>query len=185
MVAAVIGFLGNEGVAILRIRTGRRIGSAALEADGRHAQVDGITSLGVLVGAVAVWLGLPIADPIVGMLISITILFVSRDAAMAMWHRLMDAVDPSLADEVSRVARETPGVRGVEEPRVRWLGHRLWAELHILVDENVPLREAHAVAEEVRHRLFHAEPRLVEVAIHVDPWGESSIDHHATTSHHR
>jgi cation diffusion facilitator family transporter len=185
MVAAVVGFLGNEGVAILRIRTGRRIGSAALEADGRHAQVDGFTSLGVLIGAVAVWLGAPIADPIVGLLISITILFVSRDAALAMWHRLMDAVDPSLGAVIIRVSGETPGVRGIEDPRVRWLGHRLWADMHILVDEDMTLRAAHAIAEDVRHRLFHAEPRLADVVIHVDPVGASGTNYHATTSHHR
>jgi cation diffusion facilitator family transporter len=184
IVAAVVGFLGNEGVAILRIRTGRRIGSAALEADGRHAQVDGFTSLGVLIGAVAVWLGAPIADPIVGLLISISILFVSRDAARAMGRRLMDAVDPSLGDVLNRVAGETPGVRGVEASRVRWLGHRLWADMHILVDEEMTLRAAHAIAEDVRHRLFHAEPRLADIVVHVDPIGESGADYHAKTSQH-
>ncbi len=184
MIAAVIGFLGNEAVAILRIRTGRRIGSAALEADGRHAQIDGITSLGVLVGAVAVWLGYPIADPIVGMLISVIIVFVSRDAARTMWRRLMDAIEPGVLAGVERVARDTPGVEGVENLRVRWLGHRLWAELNLLVDENVSLRDSHTIAEEVRHRLFHAEPRLAQVSVHVDPSGSSGLDHHAQTSHH-
>ncbi|HLZ07719.1 MAG TPA: cation diffusion facilitator family transporter [Chloroflexota bacterium] len=185
MVAALVGFLGNEGVAILRIRTGRRIGSAALEADGRHAQVDGLTSLGVLIGAVAVWLGAPIADPIVGLMISVTILFVSRDAALAMWRRLMDAVDPSLGERLTNVTRETPGVQGVEVPRVRWLGHRLWADLHILVDEDLSLKAAHAIAEDVRHRLFHAERRLADIVVHVDPVGSCGTDYHATTSKHQ
>jgi cation diffusion facilitator family transporter len=185
MAAAVVGFAGNELVAILRIRTGRRIGSAALEADGEHARVDGLTSLGVLVGAVAVWLGFPLADPIVGLLISVAILFVTKDAALAMWHRMMDAVDPALVERVDAVVKSTPGVEGTEDVRLRWLGHRLWAELHVLVDENAPLRDAHAIAEEVRHKLFHAMPRLAEVTVHLDPHGTADANYHDVTEHHR
>jgi cation diffusion facilitator family transporter len=185
MAAAVVGFLGNEGVAWLRTRTGRKIGSAALEADGQHARADGYTSLGVLVGAVAVWLGAPIADPIVGMLISVAILVVSKDTAVAMWRRLMDAVDPSLVARVERAALATPGVQSIEDLRVRWLGHRLWAELHAVVDEDLPLRDAHAVAEDLRHRLYHAVPQLAETSVHLDPCGHSGADAHAVTQHHQ
>lgn len=72
--ASVIGFLGNEAVAVFRIRVGKEVGSAALTADGYHARVDGLTSLAVLVGAAGVWLGYPAADPIVGLIISAVIL---------------------------------------------------------------------------------------------------------------
>ncbi len=185
MAAALVGFLGNEAVALLRIRTGRRIGSAALEADGAHARVDGLTSLGVLVGALAVALGAPIADPIVGLLISVAILFVTKDATVAMWHRLMDAVDPALVEQAEAIARSTPGVVGVHELRARWLGHRLHASLHVTVDEDLSVTDAHAIAEEVRHRLFHAFPSLEDISIHPDPCGHSGVDHHATTAHHQ
>lgn len=185
MAAALVGFLGNEAVALLRIRTGRRIGSAALEADGAHARVDGLTSLGVLVGAVAVALGAPIADPIVGLLISVAILFVTKDATVAMWHRLMDAVDPTLVEQAEAIARSTPGVVDVHDLRVRWLGHRLQASLQVTVDEDLSLSDAHAISEEVRHRLFHAFPRLADASIHVDPCGHSGVNHHGTTAHHQ
>ncbi|RWF45201.1 MAG: cation transporter, partial [Mesorhizobium sp.] len=66
--AGVIGFLGNEAVAVFRIRVGRQINSAALIADGYHARTDGLTSLAVVAGAVGVWLGYPLADPIIGLL---------------------------------------------------------------------------------------------------------------------
>lgn len=185
MVAALAGFLGNELVAILRIRTGRRIGSAALEADGQHARTDGLTSLGVLLGTIAVALGAPIADPLVGLAISGMILLVSKDALVAMGHRLLDAVDPALVERAEEVARSTPGVLDVHELRLRWVGHQLTAELHVSVDEAASLAQAHAIAEEVRHRLFHALPRLTEVSVHVDPTGDSGIDYHASTAHHR
>jgi cation diffusion facilitator family transporter len=185
MAAAVVGFLGNELVSVIRIRTGRRIGSAALEADGQHARVDGLTSLAVLLGALAVWLGFPIADPIVGLFISAAILWVTKDAALVIGHRLLDAVDPVLVHRLEHAAEHSPGVEGVDAFRVRWVGHRLWAQLRVRVDEDTTLTAAHAIAEDVRHRLFHAEPRLSDVSVHVDPCGHSGVDHHELMAHHR
>jgi cation diffusion facilitator family transporter len=184
MVAAVVGFLGNEAVAQLRIRVGREIGSAALVADGQHARVDGFTSLAVLVGAVGVLAGFPLADPIVGLLITIAILFIVRDAARTMWRRLMDAVDPELVDGIERTAAGIPGVEGVHDVRVRWLGHLLASELHITVDETLSTRASHQIAEEARHALFHAQPRLSIITVHVDPDGQGGKDPHRTTAHH-
>ena len=79
--AGLIGFAGNELVAIYRIRVGRRIGSAALVADGLHARTDGFTSLAVVLGALGALAGFPLADPIVGVLITVAILVVLRGAA--------------------------------------------------------------------------------------------------------
>lgn len=81
VVAGIVGFVGNEAVAQYRIRVGRHIGSAALEADGHHARTDGFTSLAVVAGALGVALGWRLADPIVGILIIVAILVVVRSAA--------------------------------------------------------------------------------------------------------
>jgi cation diffusion facilitator family transporter len=180
--AAIVGFLGNEGVAVFRIRVG--IGSAALVADGQHARVDGITSLAVLFGAIGSLLGHPIVDPIVGLLITIAILFIVKDTTVMMWHRLMDAVEPQTVDRIEQAAATVPGAHDVHDVRVRWLGHRLQAELHITVDEDMPTRESHRLAEEVRHTLFHAEPRLSVITVHADPCGHGGEDPHALTAHH-
>jgi cation diffusion facilitator family transporter len=182
--AAVIGFLGNEAVAWLQIRTGRRIGSAAMVADGLHARTDGLTSLAVLIAVVGAWLGYPIVDPIIGLLIGVTILFITRDAVKTMWYRLMDAVDPSLVDRVERVAAGVDGVVRVEEARVRWLGHQLQADLVIVADEDLPTRESHRIAEDVRHALFHDQAHLAFVNIHVNPCGHSGTSHHQSLRHH-
>lgn len=184
IVASIVGFLGNEAVALLRIRVGREIGSAALVADGQHARVDGLTSLAVLLGALGVLAGYPIADPIVGLLITVAILFIARDAALTMWYRLMDAVEPEVVDTIERTAATVAGVQEVHDVRVRWLGHKLQAEVHVLVDEDLPTHASHQLAEEVRHALFHALPKLAVVNVHTDPCGHSGRDHHATTAHH-
>jgi cation diffusion facilitator family transporter len=185
--AAIIGFAGNEIAALVRIRTGRRIGSAALVADGMHARIDGLTSLAVLLGAIGVWLGFPLADPIIGGLIGVAILFIVRDAAVTMWRRLMDAVDPELLDRMEDVAGSVPGVRGVHDVRLRWIGHALWSELHIEVDGDVSTADSHHIAENVRHDLYHALPRLREITVHVDPCPcdtGNPIAYHELTAHH-
>jgi cation diffusion facilitator family transporter len=182
--ASVIGFIGNEAVAMLQIRTGKRIGSAAMVADGLHARTDGLTSLAVLVAVGGSVLGFPIVDPIIGLLIGVTILFIARDAITTMWYRLMDAIDPELVDRIEREAAQVPGIQLVRDVRVRWMGHQLQAELHIVVDEDLPTRASHELAEEVRHRLLHDQPHLSTVTVHVDPCGHSGTDPHAALAHH-
>jgi cation diffusion facilitator family transporter len=184
MAAAIVGFLGNEAVAVFRIRVGRQIGSAALVADGLHARVDGLTSLGVLAGTVGVALGFPLADPMVGVLIGVAILFVVRSAVREMWYRLMDAVDPSITLVLEGTAQSIDGVRGVHDLRVRWLGHRLHLELHVEVDGCLPTIESHRIVEQVRHDLFHVQPALAEAVVHADPCECDGQNHHELTLHH-
>jgi cation diffusion facilitator family transporter len=183
-VAGVIGFAGNELVAIYRTRVGRRIGSAALVADGLHARTDGLTSLAVVLGALGVAAGWPRADPLVGLGITVAILFVLRDAARDIYHRLMDSVDPELVDEVIDVVRAVDGVMGLDSARIRWIGHELHAEVEIVCAPALTIVEAHAVAEDVHHRLLHEIPRLARATIHVSPPPGHAIDPHATTAHH-
>jgi cation diffusion facilitator family transporter len=181
--AAIIGFLGNEIVARYRITVGRRIGSAALVADGLHARTDGFTSLAVLVGAGGVAIGWDWADPVVGLLITVAILFVLRDAAREIYRRLMDAVDPALVDTVEATLRQTAGVREVGGVYLRWIGHRLRAECEIVVDATLPVSTAHAIAVDAEHRLMHAIPQLSAALVHTDPHGPA--DHHAELHHHQ
>ncbi|GGO71578.1 cation efflux system protein [Nonomuraea cavernae] len=183
--AGVVGFLGNEWVARYRIKVGREIGSAALVADGLHARTDGFTSLAVLLGAGGSALGFPLADPIVGLLITVAICFVLRDAAREIYHRLMDAVDPGLVDQAEAVLRTVGGVRRVGSVRLRWIGHALHAEVEILVGHDLTLLQAHALAVEAEHRLIHEMPRLRAATVHTDPYDPSGADHHAPLNSHR
>jgi len=183
--AAVIGFLGNELVAVFRIRVGKEIGSAALVADGYHARTDGFTSLAVLAGAVGVWLGFPLLDPIVGLGIGAAILGIVWKSAQDMWHRLMDAVDPEIHEDFRHTASHVPGVLDVHNTALRWLGHRLYGEMHITVNCQQTTLQSHLIAEEVRHRLFHELPALVEVIVHTDPCEcDETIECHPTRHHY-
>ncbi|MFJ6508501.1 cation diffusion facilitator family transporter [Streptomyces sp. NPDC091879] len=184
-VAALIGFAGNEWVARHRIRVGRAIGSAALVADGLHARTDAFTSLAVLVGAGGSALGWQLADPLVGLAITVAILVVLRDAAREVFRRVMDAVEPELVDRAEQALRDVAGVRDVGELRLRWIGHRLRGEVAVMVDGEVTVRRAHAIAVEAEHALLHAVPKLTAALVHADPAplpGEA--DPHGRLAHH-
>ncbi len=181
--ASVIGFLGNEAVAQFRIKVGKEIGSAALVADGHHARVDGLTSLAVLFGAVGVWLGYPLADPIVGLLITAAIFRIVWESGKSIFIRLLDGVDPEVIDEIKHAVNHTPGVCDIAEVRVRWLGHRLHAELNIAVSPELSVEEGHKIATEARHQLLHHLRYLSNATIHIDPVNASGEKHHRITEH--
>ena len=158
--ASIIGFLGNEAVAIFRIRVGREINSAALIADGYHARIDGWTSLSVLAGAWGVWRGYPLADSIVGLAITIAIFAIVIQNAKEIFARMLDGVNPAVVEEIRHTADHMPEVREVTDVRARWLGHRLHAEVNIAVDSHLTVTQAHTVAAELRHQLMHALPQM-------------------------
>jgi cation diffusion facilitator family transporter len=181
--AAVIGFVGNEVVAIFRIRVGRQIGSAALVADGYHARTDGWTSLAVLLGAIGVWLGYPLADPIVGLLIAAAILVIVWQSGKVVFTRLLDGVDPEVIDDIQHAASHVLGVEEVGEVRARWVGHRLRAEVNVAVDPDLSVAEGHAIALEVNHQLLHELGYLDMAVVHVDPVQEAGEEHHRIATH--
>jgi cation diffusion facilitator family transporter len=183
MAASVIGFIGNEGVAIFRIRVGREIESAALIADGYHARIDGWTSLAVFFGAVGVWIGYPLADPIVGALITIAIAQIVWQSAKAVFTRMLDGVDPKLIDDLRHAATHVPGVEKVTDVRARWLGHRLYAEMNVAVAPQLSVEEGHALAKEVRHEAMHHVGYLSNVVIHIDPMQEAGKEFHRIHKH--
>ena len=167
--AGLIGFIGNELVAVYRIRVGRRIGSVALVADGLHARTDGFTSLAVVLGAGGVALGFPLADPIVGLLITVAILAVLRTAVCDVFRRLMDGVDPHLVDAAEAALAAEPGVTAVRSVKMRWLGHRLHADAELDIDPATSLDEAHRIAHEAEHTLTHCVPKLSSALVHAYP----------------
>ncbi|GAA2352167.1 cation diffusion facilitator family transporter [Saccharopolyspora halophila] len=183
--AGVVGFAGNELVARYRITVGRRIGSAALVADGLHARTDGFTSLGVLLAAGGAGLGFGWADPVIGLAITAAIVAVLCGAAKEVFARILDAVDPELHARAEAALRATPGVLEVASLRMRWVGHRLHAETDVVVAAHLSVLEAHAIAAEAEHHLLHAVDRLSRATVHTDPATSGEHDPHAPLAHHR
>lgn len=167
--AGLVGFIGNEWVALHRIRVGRRIGSAALVADGLHARTDGFGSLAVLIGAGGVAMGFPLADPIVGLLITVAILAVLRTAVRDVFRRLMDGVNPVFIDTAESALAAQPGVKSVRSVRMRWIGHQLHADAELDIDPALSLADAHRIAHNAEHDLTHAVPKLTTAMIHAYP----------------
>jgi cation diffusion facilitator family transporter len=180
--AGLVGFVGNELVAHHRIRVGRRIGSAALVADGLHARTDGFTSLAVLGAAVGTMVGWDLADPIIGLAISVAIFNVLRHATRDICWRLMDRVDPELVERMTHDLGLVNGIVAVDRVRVRWIGHELHADAEVALAPTLPLAAAHDVLEEARHRLLHTIPRLADILLHPNP--VDTPDAHRRTAHH-
>jgi cation diffusion facilitator family transporter len=165
--AGIIGFLGNEIVAVFRIRVGREIDSAALVADGYHARVDGFTSLAVVVGAIGVWLGFPLADPIIGLVITVMIFGIVWQSARAVFTRMLDGTEPGIPDEVHHAAEHVAGINDVGEVRARWIGHRLAVEVEAIVDGSRTVREADEIAAKLERELAGHLPALGRAVVRI------------------
>ena len=188
-VAGLIGFIGNEIVAVFRIRVGREINSAALIADGYHARTDGLTSLAVVIGAMVVWAGFPLADPIVGLLITIAIFGIVWQSATAVLTRMLDGVDPAMVGEIRHASEHVAGLKEVLDVKARWLGHKLHADVEVLVDGTISVAEADRLGGKLKQELFAHIPALsvANVRIHgSDPaageaqgTGRDVVHHHS------
>jgi cation diffusion facilitator family transporter len=183
MAAALVGVAGNELLAQYKISVGKRINSVPLIADGQHSRIDGLTSLAAFIGLVFVAFGLPIADPIAGLVITVVILTVVYSTTRSVLQRLLDAVDPHIIPSILDIATKVPGVEAVNDVRARWVGHTLHISMNIEVEAELTLVKAHAIAEEVRHRLYHNINGVSEVIIHTDPHSHNE-DYHQLVAHH-
>jgi cation diffusion facilitator family transporter len=184
--AGLVGAAGNELVAIYRIRAGRRIGSAALIAEGQHARADGLTSIAVVIGVIGVWLGFPQADAIIGFFIAAAILGILFSSLRITLRRLMDGVEDGVIDRITDVIRSIPGVVSVGRVRARWSGHRMEVDANVAVDSRLTVLESHALAEEIEHQVLHSVAHVENVVVHVNPVvdGVEPPELHELTQHH-
>lgn len=182
-IAGLIGFLGNEAVAVFRIRVGREINSAALIADGYHARTDGFTSLAVVLGAAGVWAGFPLADPIIGLLITIAIFAIVWQSSKAVLTRMLDGVEPGVVEEINHAAEHVKGIERIAQVQARWIGHRLHADVAIKVADNATAKDVVAITEALRGELFDHLPALSEANIRLEGEG-GPVAGHAGHAHH-
>lgn len=185
--AGLIGFIGNEVVAVFRIRVGREINSAALIADGYHARTDGLTSLAVVAGAIGVWLGFPLADPIIGLLITVAIFGIVWQSAKAVLTRMLDGVDPAMVSEIRHTAEHVSGIKKVLDVKALWLGHKLHSDVAILVEGKISVAEADKIGVSLKSEMLAHIPTLSVVNIRIhgsDMVAEHSLVTAHTDGHH-
>ncbi|WP_136620793.1 MULTISPECIES: cation diffusion facilitator family transporter [Mesorhizobium] len=167
-IAGIVGFVGNEAVAVFRIRVGREINSAALIADGYHARTDGFTSLAVVLGAIGVWLGFPLADPIIGLLITLAIFAIVWQSSKAVLTRMLDGVEPGIVDEIHHAAEHVSGIERVQSVQARWIGHRLHADVAISVSDGATAKDVLDVTGALKEELFSHLPALAEANVRLE-----------------
>lgn len=163
--AGLIGFVGNELVEVFRIRVGREINSAALVADGYHARTDGLMSLAVMAGAIGVGLGFPLADPVVGLLITLAIFGIVWQSAKAVLTRMLDGIDPAIIGEIRHAATHVSGIQRVLDVKARWLGHKLHADVAILVDSTPPVAQADELGKKLKQGMVTHIPALSVITV--------------------
>lgn len=166
--AAIVGVIANLVVSEYKVRVGRGIGSESLQADGIHSRIDAVVSAGAFVGIGLAGLGLKIADPIVGVLITFAIVYVLAGTVKQLYYRMMDAVDPTIVDEITNAAASVSGVLQVHDVRVRWVGRELVAVMHVAMNPKSTLEEAHSLALRVEDSVCHEVP-AARLEIHMDP----------------
>ncbi|MFN2544015.1 MAG: cation diffusion facilitator family transporter [Actinomycetota bacterium] len=184
MAAGGVGFFGNEIVAKIKVRQGRKIGSAALVAEGQHSRIDGLASLAAVAGLGGVMAGADWADPVAGLLLVAVILAVGVQSARPIVATLLDRVEPDLVHQIEEAVTKVDGVDGVHEIRARWAGRALYVALNVSLPGDVTLEAAHQRCEEARHAVLHAFPEVVQVDVHADPSGEDHARYHEETAHH-
>jgi cation diffusion facilitator family transporter len=159
MLGAVIGIAGNQAVAWYKGRVGRRIHSATLVADAKHSWLDALSSVGALVGLIAVALGFWWGDPVAGFAVTLFIVHVGYEVTTDIGHRLLDGIDPDLLTEAAAIAEEVPGVMHARA-RGRWAGRSLTFDLDLFVDPDATVADAHrinhAVTYEIQARIDQA-----------------------------
>ncbi|WP_141432233.1 cation diffusion facilitator family transporter [Bacillus sp. 03113] len=183
-IAAIVGYVGNEIVAIYRIRMGKRMGSAALIADGHHARFDSWTSLAVLIGVLGTWFGYPILDPIIGLIITVMILFTAKDSAKVIFTRLLDGIEPEYIDNITKSASKIKSIRNVNDVKARWLGHEIVIDISITIDSNLSIKEGHNVVKNLIHQLQHDIEHISSIQVHVDPLEEPGALFHKHEYYH-
>jgi cation diffusion facilitator family transporter len=184
LAAGAVGFVGNEVVAQIKVRQGKRIGSAALVAEGQHSRIDGLGSLAAMAGIGGVMAGWDQADPVAGLALAAVIVFVGVQAAMPIISTLTDRVDPELIHRIEHAVEHVEGIEGVHDVRARWAGRALYVVLNVSLAPDMPLADAHQRTEEARHAVIHEFPEVVQVDIHADPSGADHAEFHQETAHH-
>jgi cation diffusion facilitator family transporter len=168
-IATMLVTLGiNIVVVRYESRASRALQSEILRADARHTKSDLWTTIAVLVALTGVALGYPMLDPLAGILVSVFIGYAGWQIAREASGVLSDEIVLDERD-IRSVIEAVPGVIGCEKIRTRGAADNVFLDLHLWVDGNTPLGQAHAISHVVKDRLMGRYPQIVDAVIHIEP----------------
>lgn len=170
LVAAVISIVVKEGMFWYTRFYGKKVDSTALLADAWHHRSDALSSVGSFIGILGARLGFPICDPLASVVIC---LFIVKAAYNICKEALDKMVDKSCDDETERkmpdLIKSQEGVISLDLLMTRMFGSKLYVDVEIGADENTPLRDSHAIAENVHNAIEANFPKVKHCMVHVNP----------------
>ncbi len=175
LAAALVSVVSKEILYRWTVAVGRRTGSNAVVANAWHHRSDALSSVPAVLAVLAArlhpaWYFL---DHVGAVVVSVFILRAAVQVARPALQELTDTgVSRGEQERIRQIALETEGVREVHALRTRIVGNTVHADLHILVDGQMPVQRGHEVSEQVKQRLLHQGPRLADVVVHLEPYEE-------------
>ena len=175
LVAALASIIIKEWLYRYTISVGKKIDSLACVANAWHHRCDAFSSIIVLIGIVAARAGFPIFDPMAALIVCVFILKISFDIIKLSFTELVEAsVDPEIIKKMGQIARDQKEVISVHGIKARKVGPKIVAELHIVLNPQIKLLNAHAIAEKIEKEIASCFKNVDEVLIHIDPFRKTN-----------
>lgn len=170
LIAAVVSIVVKEGMYWYTKSAAERIDSSALMADAWHHRSDAMSSIGSFVGILGARLGFPVMDPLASVIISLFIIKASIDIFRDAISKMTDqACDDEVVQELQDTIHKVPGVLGIDALRTRDFGAMIYVDVEIQANAQLPLSEAHGIAQQVHDDIEHRFPRVKHCMVHVNP----------------
>lgn len=171
LIASIISIISKEAMYQYTIRISKKINSAALKADAWHHRSDALSSIGSFIGILGSRLGFKIFDPLASVIISLCIIKVSIDIFKDAIDKMVDkSCDKEVIDKVISVIEKNESVKNIDDIKTRQFGNKAYVDVEISVDENLLLKDAHKVAEEIHNSVENEINIVKHCMVHVNPY---------------
>ncbi len=170
LVAAAVCIAVKEGMFWVTRAAAKKIDSSALRADAWHHRSDALSSVGAFAGILGAKLGVPVLDPVASLVICLLIVKAAADIFVDAVRKMTDeACDPKTTQTLQTLIAAQEGVEDIDKLLTRKFGDRIYVEVEISVNGDIPLRDAHEVARRVHNVIEEGLPRVKHVTVHVNP----------------
>lgn len=170
LIAAVVSILVKEAMFWYTRHYAKKIDSSAVMADAWHHRSDALSSVGAMIGIGGARLGFPIMEPIASIVICVFIEKAAFDIFVDAVDKMVDkACDEQTEEALRNCALNTKGVEQVDLLKTRIFGNKVYVEMEIGADENLSLKDSHAIAENVHDAIEQGWPKIKHILIHVNP----------------